>query len=272
MTGEESTIGLRSPGGETLGKRVIELREGFRGDPPEVVLARAMEAHHPDIALASSFSMEDIALIAMMTEIRSDARVFAIDTGRLNEETYEVAEAIRGELGIRIEWHFPDRAAVEELERGKGLYSFRENLENRHECCRIRKVEPLRRALSGLRAWVTGQRREQGVTRRDLSLVEIDGAHGGILKLNPLADWTGEQVVTFVRERNLPYNRLHDAGYPSIGCAPCTRPIRPGEDPRAGRWWWEQPEHKECGLHSSGRSGARQGTAGSHFRRRKGDR
>lgn len=225
------------------------------GASPETVLAWALDAHHPDIALASSFSMEDIVLIAMMTGIRPDARVFALDTGRLNEETYEAAEAVRRKFGIRIEWHFPDRAAVEALEREKGLYSFRESLENRHECCRIRKVEPLGRALAGLRAWVTGQRREQSATRGDLSVVEIDAAHGGILKLNPLAGWTGGQVVSFLRERDLPYNRLHDAGYPSIGCAPCTRAVTPGEDPRAGRWWWERPEQKECGLHPSRESG-----------------
>jgi phosphoadenosine phosphosulfate reductase len=213
------------------------------------VLAWALEEYHPRIALASSFSMEDIVLAAMMSEIRRDARVFALDTGRMNEETYEAAEAVRARLGIRIEWRFPDRAAVEELERTKGLYSFRDSLENRHECCRIRKVEPLGRALSGLDAWITGQRRGQGVTRAALPVIEVDEAHGGILKINPLANWADEQVRACIRERNLPYNRLHDAGYPSIGCAPCTRAVRPGEDPRAGRWWWELPEHKECGLH-----------------------
>jgi len=251
---------------------VEDLRGRFRGAPPEAVLAWALANYHPEIAVASSFSMEDIVLIAMMAEIRSDARVFALDTGRLNEETYETAEAVRAELGIRIEWHFPDREAVETLEREKGLYSFRGSLENRHECCRIRKVEPLSRALSGLRAWVTGQRREQSVTRGGLSIVEIDAAHGGILKLNPLADWTGARVEAFLRERNLPYNRLHDAGYPSIGCAPCTRAVRPGEDPRAGRWWWERPEHKECGLHLPGGEDLQKGPEGSPARRRKGDR
>jgi phosphoadenosine phosphosulfate reductase len=259
-------------GGEPLEQQVLELRERFRGGPPEVVLAWALEVHHPHIALASSFSMEDIALIAMMTEIRPDARVFALDTGRLNEETYEVAEAIRSTLGVRIEWHFPDRAAVEELEREKGLYSFRESLENRHECCRIRKVEPLGRALAGLSAWVTGQRRGQSVTRGELSVVEIDRGNGGLLKLNPLAAWTGEQVASFLRDRNLPYNRLHDAGYPSIGCAPCTRAVMPGEDPRAGRWWWERPEHKECGLHLPGGGEVRKGPEEPPFRRGKGDR
>lgn len=232
---------------------IARLTSRLGGEPPEKVLAWALSEYHPGVALASSFSMEDIVLIAMMVGSRPDARVFALDTGRLNEETYEAAEGLRRKFGVRIEWHFPDRAAVEELERTKGLYSFRDSLENRHECCRIRKVEPLSRALSGLRAWITGQRRAHGVTRAGLSVFETDGAHGGVLKINPLADWTDDQVRGYVRERDLPYNRLHDMGYPSIGCAPCTRAVRPGEDPRAGRWWWERPEHKECGLH--GRSG-----------------
>jgi phosphoadenosine phosphosulfate reductase len=231
-------------------ERLEGLRERFRGAAPEEVLRWALSEYHPDIALASSFSKEDIVLIAIMAKIRPDIRVFALDTGRLHEETYQAAEAVSRKLGVRIEWYFPDRSAIEDLERTKGLYSFRESLENRHECCRIRKVEPLGRALSGLRAWVTGQRREQGLTRTDLKVFEIDEAHGGILKLNPLASFPGEQVEAFIREHGLPYNRLHDEGYPSIGCAPCTCAIAPGEDPRAGRWWWERPEHKECGLHA----------------------
>lgn len=248
------------------------LAERFRGKPPEEVLSWALSEYHPHIALASSFSREDIALIAMMTDIRPDARVFALDTGRLNEETYETAEAVRRELGVGIEWYFPDRAAVEQLERTKGLYSFRESLENRHECCRIRKVEPLSRALSGLQAWVTGQRRDQGVTRAALPVFETDDAHGGTLKINPLTDWTGEQVLSFVRERGLPYNRLHDAGYPSIGCAPCTRAVFPGQDPRAGRWWWEPPENKECGLHRPSHGEGGKIPSGASPRRKKGDR
>ncbi len=248
-------------------ERLDKLRNRFRQLPAEEVMRWALSEYHPDIALASSFSKEDIVLMAMLAQIRPDARVFALDTGRLHEETYQAAEAVSRTLGVRIGWHFPDRAAVEELERTKGLYSFRESLENRHECCRIRKVEPLQRALSGLRAWVTGQRREQGLTRTDLQIFEIDEVHGGILKLNPLAGWTGEEVDAFIRERGLPYNRLHDEGYPSIGCAPCTRAVAPGEDPRAGRWWWERPEHKECGLHardaaaSAKRKGGRRGSA-----------
>jgi phosphoadenosine phosphosulfate reductase len=228
---------------------VIALAERFEGESLRSVLSWALDAYHPGIALAASFSKEDIVLAAILYELRPDARVFALDTGRLNEETYEAAETVQRKLGLRVEWHFPNREAVEELERGKGLFSFRDSLENRRECCRIRKVEPLGRALAGLQAWITGQRRDHGNTRSHLPLVEVDEAHGGILKLNPLAGWTTERVDRFLRDRDLPYNRLHDAGYPSIGCDPCTRAVRPGEDPRTGRWWWERPEQKECGLH-----------------------
>jgi phosphoadenosine phosphosulfate reductase len=216
---------------------------------PRAVLTRALERYHPRISLASSFGLEDVVLIDLLTSIRSDVRVFALDTGRLNPETYECADAVRRKYGLEIAWYFPKHEAVETLETEKGLFSFRESVENRKACCHIRKVEPLRRALTGLDAWVTGMRREQSVTRSGLDVVEADVAHGGIAKVNPLAAWTLEDVWTYVRKHSVPYNRLHDQAYPSVGCAPCTRAIRPGEDARAGRWWWEQPEHKECGLH-----------------------
>jgi phosphoadenosine phosphosulfate reductase len=184
-----------------------------------------------------------------MIHVRSDARVFAIDTGRLNGETHECAEKLRRKYGLRIEWVFPRSEAVEALLREKGSYSFKDSVENRRECCHVRKVEPLSRALAGLTAWITGMRREQSVTRASLDPIERDAAHGGILKYNPLAAWTTQQVWDYVRAHSIPYNRLYDAGYASIGCEPCTRPIGPGEDLRAGRWWWEHPEHRECGLH-----------------------
>lgn len=230
---------------------------GFDGvDPasPRDVLARALELYHPSIALASSFSLEDAVVLDLLMSIRKDARVFALDTGRLNPETYECAEDLRRRYGVTIEWFFPKHDAVEALERGKGLFSFRESVENRKECCGIRKVEPLGRALSGQKAWITGLRREQSVTRTDLAPVEIDASHGGIVKINPIASWTLHDLWTYSREKRIPYNRLYDQGYTSIGCAPCTRAIEPGEDQRAGRWWWENPEHKECGLHLNMRS------------------
>ena len=217
---------------------------------PEAVLEWALDNYHPGLALACSFSPEDIVIINMMRNIRSDACIFAIDTGRLNEETYECADAVCQQLGVKIQWYFPERKAVENLEHEKGLFSFRESLDNRHECCGIRKVEPLNRALSDLKGWVTGLRSEQSVTRTDVKNIERDDGHGGIAKINPLIDWDGDEVWRYLRKHELPYNRLHDAGYPSIGCAPCTRAIEPGEHPRAGRWWWESPENKECGLHT----------------------
>lgn len=205
----------------------------------------------PRIAFASSFGAEDVAVIDLLSKADPEHRVkiFTLDTGRLHEETYEVMDQIREKYGIRISAYFPDREAVEQLERERGFYSFRQSVENRKECCGIRKVEPLRRALAGMDAWITGLRREQSVTRTDLPKVETDSSHGGIAKLNPLADWTTRQVWDYIQKHQVPYNRLHDMNFPSIGCSPCTRAIRPGEDIRAGRWWWETPEHKECGLH-----------------------
>ena len=229
---------------------VAELRAAAS---PEDLLARAVALLHPRLALATAFGRESIVIISLLVEIRPDVRVFAIDTGRLDEETYEVAERVRERFGVAIEWYFPERAQVETLEREQGLFSFRSCLEARRECCRIRKVEPLGRALAGLDAWISGRRASQGVTRAGLQTVEVDQGHGGLIKLNPLAGWSAQQVLDYVRGCGLPYNRLHDRGYPSIGCAPCTRAVAPGEDERAGRWWWEEPEHKECGLHLAGR-------------------
>ena len=228
---------------------IADLLLGIDPAKPREVLARALERFHPHIALASSFSLEDAVVLDLLMELRPDARVFALDTGRLNPETYECAEALSRRYGVKIEWFFPKHEPVETLERTKGLFSFRESVENRKECCGIRKVEPLNRALSGLQAWITGLRREQSVTRTELAVFETDASHGGIVKVNPLANWTLSDLWAYARERKIPYNRLYDIGYTSIGCAPCTRAIEPGEDQRAGRWWWENPEHKECGLH-----------------------
>lgn len=213
------------------------------------ILRAGLEAAAGPVALACSFSVEDVVIIDLLQTIAPETRIFALDTGRLNEETYEVAEAVRERYGVAIDWYFPERAAVEQLERQKGLFSFRASLENRQECCRIRKVEPLGRALAGLAGWITGLRAEQSVTRGALAPLELDEAHRGIVKINPLAAWSEAQVWDYAKQQRIPVNRLHQQGYPSIGCAPCTRAIQPGEHPRAGRWWWENPEHKECGLH-----------------------
>jgi phosphoadenosine phosphosulfate reductase len=215
----------------------------------EEALAWALDRFHPRIALASSFGAEDVVVIDMLAAIRPDARVFTLDTGRLHEETYNVMERVRKRYGLAIETYFPSREEVERLERGKGLYSFRESVENRKECCAIRKVEPLGRAMRTVDAWITGLRRDQGVTRAAVRKLEIDEARISPLKLNPIADWSLDQVWSYIRANDVPYNRLHDAGFPSIGCAPCTRAVASGEEVRAGRWWWESPAQKECGLH-----------------------
>lgn len=213
------------------------------------VLAWALARFHPRISFASSFGVEDVVVIDMLARLRPDARIFTLDTGRLHEETYAVMERVRRRYGVTIESYFPDREQVERLEREKGFYSFHESIANRKECCTIRKVEPLRRALSGLDAWISGLRRDQAVTRGAVAKLEVDEAHPGLFKINPIADWTLDQVWSYVREHDVPYNDLHDRGFPSIGCSPCTRAIHNGEDVRAGRWWWETPEQKECGLH-----------------------
>jgi phosphoadenosine phosphosulfate reductase len=230
-------------------REVQELATRFEGQDPETVVRWALERFHPRIALASSLQAEEMVILDMAWRMNADVRVFTLDTGRLHEETYMAMERIREKYGISVESHFPNREAVEALEREKGFYSFRQSVEERKYCCGIRKIEPLGRALNGLDAWMTGLRREQAVTRGTVGKVEADESHGGIIKVNPLTDWSGEQVWDYIRAHDVPYNSLHDIGFPSIGCAPCTRAVKPGEDMRAGRWWWEMPESKECGLH-----------------------
>lgn len=235
--------------GKMSGTEASEVARGFRGAEAGDVLRWGLERFPGRISIASSFSIEDCVVIDIAHKISAEVRVFALDTGRLPDETYMTAERVRAKYGVRIEWFFPERAAVERLEREKGLYSFRDSLEERHECCGLRKVAPLGRALAELDAWVTGLRREQSVTRTDIAEVELDAEHGGLAKLNPIIAWTAEQTRAYATEHRVPIHPLHDRGYPSIGCAPCTRAIAPGESPRAGRWWWENPENKECGLH-----------------------
>jgi phosphoadenosine phosphosulfate reductase len=205
------------------------------------------------LAIASSFSIEDCVVIDIAHEIAQQVgaplRVFALDTGRLHEETYLTAERVAAKYGVEIEWQFPERVPVEALLRAKGLYSFRDSLDNRHECCGLRKVAPLGRVLATLEAWVTGLRREQSVTRAEAPAIELDPGFGGMAKLNPIIGWSTAEVRAYADARKVPIHPLHDRGYPSIGCAPCTRAISPGDHPRSGRWWWENPENKECGLH-----------------------
>lgn len=230
-------------------EKVGELAENFESKKPHKILKWALDTFHTRVALSSSFSAEDVALINMLSEINPKARVFTLDTGRLNQETYSLMDRIRTRYSMQIEVYCPNTTSVEKMVREHGMNLFYESVDHRRLCCRVRKVEPLVRAFNNLDAWITGLRREQSVTRKELKKIEIDEAHEGIVKINPLADWSNDQVWDYIRKNSVPFNSLYDQGYTSIGCEPCTRPIKPGEDIRAGRWWWESPEKKECGLH-----------------------
>jgi phosphoadenosine phosphosulfate reductase len=212
------------------------------------VIAAAAARVGARAVVATSFGVEDIVLLHLAAEHAPGLAAFTIDTGRLPAETFEVMEDVRVRLGVRIDTYVPDHQAVQALVDDGGYFSFRTSVDARKTCCAVRKLEPLGRALAGRGAWLTGLRREQNVTRTDTPVVAWDDAHG-LVKLNPLARWSKDAIWAHVREHRLPYNRLHDVGYPSIGCAPCTRAVRPYEDDRAGRWWWESEEHRECGLH-----------------------
>jgi len=214
------------------------------------IVTWALERFSPRIGLACSFQAEESVLIDLIHRVRgADFRLFTLDTGRLNQETYDCMDAIRERYGVQIEVFFPEATGVEKMVRGNGLNLFYKSVELRKLCCGVRKVEPLNRALKDLDAWMTGLRREQAVTRADVRKIELDKDHGNIVKINPLVDWSHDDVWDYIWKNNIPYNRLHKQGYPSIGCAPCTRAVKPGEDLRAGRWWWENPNTKECGLH-----------------------
>lgn len=220
---------------------------------PEAVIEWSLNRFSPKIALACSFQAESSVLIHMMHAVAgSELRIFTLDTGRLSQETYDCMDAVRQRYGIAVEVYFPDAVRVQQMVRKHGLNLFYNSVELRKLCCGVRKVEPLNRALNDLNAWVTGLRREQAATRAAARKVELDKDHGDIVKINPIADWSHEQVWSYIEENSLPYNRLHDQGYPSIGCAPCTRAVTPGEGLRAGRWWWEKSDAKECGLHMRG--------------------
>ncbi|MBN9463555.1 MAG: phosphoadenylyl-sulfate reductase [Burkholderiales bacterium] len=210
-------------------------------------LAEAVREHAP-AAFSCSFGLEDMVILDLIARHDLRAEVFTIDTGRLHEETHALMARARARYGREIRVLFPQAEALERLVRRDGPNGFYSSLEARHACCAVRKVEPLGRALAGKRLWITGLRRGQAVTRAEVPVLAADPVHD-LFKLNPLAEWTEKQVLAYLREYDVPVNALHARGYPSIGCAPCTRAVEPGEDPRAGRWWWEQPEHKECGLH-----------------------
>lgn len=211
-----------------------------------------IQRRYPDAALASSLAAEDMVLTHAIYGAGLGLEVFTLDTGRLHAETLGVLDAVRERYGHEVTVYRPDGDAVERHVAEHGAYAFYESVELRKACCQMRKVEPLKRALAGRGAWITGQRRAQSATRGELHLEE-DDATFGLYKFNPLAEWSEADVWGVIRALGIPYNPLHDQGYPSIGCEPCTRAICPGEDLRAGRWWWESSDSKECGLHAGNR-------------------
>ena len=223
-------------------------------DPLDAILRFALAEFGADLTFATSLGIEDMVVLDALVGVGA-ARglglpsVFFLDTGRLHEETYELLERTRARYGVTVDVFFPDTVHVEDLVRRQGINGFRASVEARKACCAVRKVSPLARALSGKRAWLTGLRREQSVTRSGVELFERDGDRW---KINPLAAWTQAELEAYVSAHDVPTNPLHGRGFPSIGCAPCTRAVTPGEDVRAGRFWWESAEHKECGLHSHG--------------------
>ncbi len=210
-------------------------------------LARIAAEFSPAV-FASSLAAEDMVLTDMILKAGLPIGIFSLETGRLHPETLEVLDKVKATYGAEIALYKPQPEAVDAYVAANGVNAFYDSVEMRRECCRIRKVEPLGRALAGNKAWVTGQRRAQSTTRAELHVQEDDAAHA-MVKFNPLADWSEDDVWHYIRSNDVPYNALHDQGFPSIGCAPCTRAVQPGEDVRAGRWWWENPDSKECGLH-----------------------
>jgi len=228
--------------------KIDQLNQQFERTSPEEVLRYFLAEYAGKIALSSSLSIEDQVLTDLIVKIDKTAKIFTLDTGRLFPETYSLIEKTNLLYGIKLDVFFPDYQAMEKLVKTEGINLFYNGIEQRKACCRVRKMEPLKRAFKGLDVWICGLRREQSVTRQDVQLVEWDEANQ-LIKLNPLINFTEDEVWAYIKEHNVPFNKLHKQGFPSIGCQPCTRAVQPGEDIRSGRWWWEDPEHKECGLH-----------------------
>lgn len=233
-----------------MNELVTEVNELIAGKQPADLLAVLAGRFPGRIVFSTSFGVEDQAVTHYIFGNNLPIRVFTLETGRLYKETYYTWNRTLDVYKKPIEAYFPDTESVQKMLRDKGPSSFYESVENRKECCHIRKIEPLKRALAGVDCWITGIRAAQSDNRTNMSQVEWDGANN-LIKVHPIYDWTLEQVWQFVKENNIPYNPLHDKGFPSIGCAPCTRAVQPGEDFRAGRWWWEDKSKKECGLHAS---------------------
>ncbi len=229
-------------------KTIDELNKKFKNQTAQEVLELFLNDENNKVALSTSFGAEDQVLTNMMLSINKNANIFTLDTGRLPYETYSVMDETNLKYNIKIDVYFPKNENVEKLYKTQGINAFYESIENRKSCCFTRKIEPLKRALENVDIWVTGLRASQSITRNDLQMFQYD-KENDVIKLNPLINFKEDDVWEYIKKHNVPYNKLHDQGYPSIGCAPCTRAVKDGEDIRSGRWWWENPEHKECGLH-----------------------
>ena len=230
-------------------EEIKALAAEYEARPAEDVIRWALDTFGPMVAISTSFQAEGMVIVDIAHRIDPDVKVFTIDTGRLPQETYDLIDRVRDHYGISVQVYYPDREELAQMVDQHGVNPFYRSVSLRLLCCQTRKVNPLNGALKDLDAWVTGLRRSQNETRAGAAKIEVDAGHGGIIKVNPLADWSHEQVWEFVRANDVPYNELYDQGYTSIGCAPCTRAIEPGEDLRAGRWWWEKGMAKECGIH-----------------------
>ncbi|MBW6488285.1 phosphoadenylyl-sulfate reductase [Sulfurimonas sp.] len=229
-------------------EKIEKLNAEFKHLDAKGLLEHFLKKYSGKIALSSSFGAEDQVLSDMILKIDPDAYIFTLDTGRLPQQTYDVMDRTNLKYRIKIRVYFPESKDIEKLYYMQGANGFYDSIENRKECCYVRKIAPLKRALEGVEVWITGLRAEQSPTREEMQPLEWDESNG-VIKLNPLILWKESDVWSYIKENGVPYNALHDEGYPSIGCEPCTRAVEVGADIRSGRWWWESPEHKECGLH-----------------------
>lgn len=231
-------------------EKINEYLETINDSSPEEMIQFAAKQFGNAVTFASSLGEEDQIITDMISKIAPQIEIFTLDTGRLFQETYDLIAKTQKKYSLNFKIYYPDTSAVEEMVKEKGINLFYDSVENRKTCCGIRKVEPLKRALKAKEAWITGLRRAQSVTRATMKEVEWDEANN-LIKINPLADWSLDDVHNYIKENSVDINPLHEQGFVSIGCAPCTRAIKAGEDVRAGRWWWEEPEQKECGLHNN---------------------
>ncbi len=229
-------------------KTILDWNDQLKDSTPEEVITFFINKFPNKIALSTSLGYEDQVLTSIVASVDKTAKIFTLDTGRLFPETYDLIDRTSKKYGVSIDVYFPDSYRVESMVKERGINLFYDSIENRKLCCHIRKIEPLTRALNELTGWITGLRKDQSVTRTNMQLVELD-ENTNTIKINPLIHWSEEEVIEYINKHNIPFNPLHKKGFASIGCQPCTRAIEPGEDIRAGRWWWENPESKECGLH-----------------------